>query len=341
MTGAIFPSKDRENGVKWWSLQQNKTCFEDLLTSWMNQNSWLKGFLVTFVNINLVTSVVPVRDTMAPVALIMHQDWQLTVNQLWWMMDSCHRPCTDNLLQYWRVSQGSRTSAKTPGTGWWRPSFTHWKTNQELYHFVVRPAAKQMVKEGCPEITDLASLLDRAKFVEKLQNLKGRRFRQFEPAQWWADLDLEWIISDGSRAGFLISIGLLDAVTETIFKKQYIISKLYLWFDLAVGPSLTDSLRNLWLGGAKSNPDHPLWFDLEVDPSLTRYKIYDLVRPSLTLVTRKQPLWFDLEVVPSLIMHDLVRPSLKPERHNVNSQGNMPKDTQPLKNPSKTCHGTL
>ena len=293
MTGAIFPSKDRENGVKWWSLQQNKTCFEDLLTSWMNQNSWLKGFLVTFVNINLVTSVVPVRDTMAPVALI------------------------------------------TPGTGWWRPSFTHWKTNQELYHFVVRPAAKQMVKEGCPEITDLASLLDRAKFVEKLQNLKGRRFRQFEPAQWWADLDLEWIISDGSRAGFLISIGLLDAVTETIFKKQYIISKLYLWFDLAVGPI------NLWLGGAKSNPDHPLWFDLEVDPSLTRYKIYDLVRPSLTLVTRKQPLWFDLEVVPSLIMHDLVRPSLKPERHNVNSQGNMPKDTQPLKNPSKTCHGTL
>ena len=162
---------------------------------------------------------------------------------------------------------------------------------------------------GCSEITDLASLLDRAKFVEKLQNLKGRRFRQFEPAQWWADLDLEWIISDGSRASFLISIGLLDAVTETIFKKQYIISKLYLWFDLAVGPSLTDSRRNLWLGGAKSNPDHPLWFDLEVDPSL--------------------------------IMHDLVRPSLKPERHNVNSQGNMPKDTQPLKNPSKTCHGTL
>jgi nitroreductase len=35
-------------------------------------------------------------------------------------------------------------------------------------------------EEGCPEVINLAALLDlRAKFVEKLQKLKGRRFQQF------------------------------------------------------------------------------------------------------------------------------------------------------------------
>ena len=124
--------------------------------------------------------------------------------------------------------------------------------NQELYQHAVATTSvlsdlqrsPWYVDEGSPEITDLAALLElRTKFVEKLKNLRAPRLLQFWvlkalPAQqlchgwwvtsnfWWvqsrADLDLESNVSDGSRADFLISIGLLDTPTVSwrMKKKQ-------------------------------------------------------------------------------------------------------------------------